>query len=487
MLKSSLSIAVLFCITALSVNAKLELNPLFASNSVLQRNTPINIWGKSSSGAKVMINFADSQKEVTANRDGEWQVSFPQMQAGGPYRITAKSDGKSVLSDNIMIGDVWVCTGQSNMYWGMSKILDSKNEIKKAANPNLRLFTVKRHAADAPVDSVVGTWLPASPYTVGNFSAVGYFFGETLQQETKLPIGLIMSTVGGTLANNWTSLEVLRDNPDSSTYFERYDREKAAYPAAKAEYEIKVKTDPKTPKPRPPERRQPGGYYNGMIAPLHSFPVAGIIWYQGESDSWKHWHYDRFLHDMIADWRKQWDAPDMPFLIVQLAGFSGKKGVNENYPEVREIQRQIASEPNNGLAVTIDVGEADDIHPRNKRPVGERLAQTALAQVYGRDIPYQGPHPVSVERSGKEVIITLNSGAKKTIDKNGGTLEGFEVAGEDEVFHPASASLDGETITVSSSSVSSPVAVRYAWDGFPPTDLVNDAGLPASPFKESIQ
>ncbi|WP_309380420.1 sialate O-acetylesterase [Cerasicoccus frondis] len=485
-MRNILSLPLLTCLLCVSAESKLILNPLIGDNAVLQRQAPIKVWGESDPGAKINAEFAGEDLTATADADGHWVIEFPAKDAGGPYTLTVRSGEETQIVDKLLVGDVWVCTGQSNMYWPVNRTTDYEAKVKNAANENLRLFTVKRAAADEPQDSVQGAWLPCNPYTVGGFSAVGYFFGEALQPKADIPIGLIMSTVGGTLANNWTSREVLEANPASESYFERYERERAEYPDLMKAYKEAVKTNPDAEKPRDPTKRQPTGYYNAMLAPLFQYPVAGVIWYQGESDSWKHWDYDRFLRDLIADWRAGWDEPDMPFIIVQLAGFEGKKGVDENYPEIREIQRRVSQEGNNGLALAIDVGEADDIHPRNKQPVGERLSRVALAKVYGQDIPYHGPEPRRVTADGGKVIVEFGTGAGQLVDKDGGDLPGFEVAGADGNFHVGQARLSGNTVVISSPDVDQATAVRYAWTGFPKVDLYNEAGLPATPFKESI-
>ncbi|MBC2595443.1 hypothetical protein H5P28_14345 [Ruficoccus amylovorans] len=482
----------LFCLNAIVAWAGLSVNSLISDGAVLQRERPVHLWGQGDPGAQVAVELGEATGQATVGEDGGWSVELPAMAAGGPYRLTVRSGEQVVIVSDLLFGDVWVCAGQSNMYFALSGATDGKKAIAAANNPDLRLFVVSRAASDEPQASVQGSgWLPANKYSVSNFSAVGYYFGDMLQRRTDVPIGLIMSTVGGTLANNWTSREVLESNPDSEAYFKRYEREKAAWPQVLAEYEQARKSDPAAARPREPEKRQPAGYYNGMIAPLFPFPVKGVIWYQGESDSWKYWHYDRFLRDLIADWRKGWQEPDMPFLIVQLAGLKGKssddiKTVNENYPAIREVQRQVAREPNNGLAVAADVGEAFDIHPRNKRPVGERLARTALAQVYGVDIAWHGPEPVGVALEDGAAIVTFEPGSATMLGRNGPELADFELAGADQIFHPAQARIEGDQVVVTSREVPAPVSVRYAWKGFPAMELVNDAGLPASPFVESI-
>ncbi len=461
-------------------------NPLFGDGAVLQRNHPLPVWGQAKPSETITVSLGNDSVEATADETGTWRVEFPARDAGGPYNLVAKSATGTAQSQDVMIGDVWLCTGQSNMYWPMSKSLDAEASLQKVKNDKLRLFTVSRAASKKPLDKVSGSWMPANPRTARNFSAVGYYFGERVQQETGLPIGLIQSSVGGTLASNWTSEAILRENPDSVSHFERFAKESKTYPERLAAYQEELKTNPKAEKPKKPERRQPAGYYNAMIHPLHGFPIAGIIWYQGESDSWRHRHYDRFLRDLITDWRSRWQQPELPFLIVQLAGFNGKKGVNENYPPLREIQRKIASEPHNGLAVAIDVGEEGDIHPLNKKPVGERLAATALAQVYGQDIPYHGPKLVEAERQEKGITLTFESGSGALVDRDGGGLTGFEVAGTDGAFKPVSATIQGEQVLLQTPNPTNVSQIRYAWEGFPVCEFYPEADLPASPFLHQI-
>lgn len=457
-------------------------NPLFSDGAVLQRNHSLPVWGQAKPGETITVRLGNDSAEATADEEGNWRVEFPAREAGGPYNLVAKSATGTAQSQDVMIGDVWLCTGQSNMYWPMSKSLDAEASLQQVNNDKLRLFTVRRAASKTPLDKVSGSWMPANPRTARNFSAVGYYFGERVQRETGLPIGLIQSSVGGTLASNWTSEEVLRENPDSVSHFERFAKESKTYPERLAAYQEERKTNPKAKKPKEPARRQPAGYYNAMIHPLHGFPIAGVIWYQGESDSWRHQHYERFLRDLIADWRTRWQQPELPFLIVQLAGFSGKKGVNENYPPLREIQRMIASEPHNGLASAVDVGEKDDIHPQNKKPVGERLAATALAQVYAQEIPYHGPKLVEAQRQKNGIALTFESGSGALIDRDGGGLTGFEVAGTDGAFEPVAATIEGEQVLLQAPNPAEVTQIRYAWTGFPVCDFYNEADLPASPF-----
>lgn len=462
------------------------LNPLFSDGAVLQRNRPLPVWGQADPGENVTVTLGQEQAQTKADGEGNWRVEFSAQKTGGPFVLIAKTPSGMAQSQDVMIGDVWLCTGQSNMYWSMSKSLDAKAALKQVNNPSLRLFTVRRAASTTPKTKVQGFWMPANPRSAASFSAVGYYFGERLQRETGLPIGLIQSTVGGTLASNWTSEAVLRANPDAASHFERFARESKTYPERLAAYQKEVKTNPKATKPKEPERRQPAGYYNAMIHPLHGFPIAGVIWYQGESDSWRYRHYKRFLRDLIADWRTRWDQAELPFLIVQLPGFEGKKGVNENFPPLREIQRQVAGEPNNGLAVTIDLGLKDDIHPPNKKPVGERLAATALAQVYGREIAHHGPKLVGAKRQDKGIALVFDSGGGALVDRDGGGVLGFEVAGADGVFQPVSATIQGEQILLPVPEPETVTQIRYAWTGFPPTDFYNEADLPASPFHHQL-
>ena len=404
------------------------------------------------------------------------------MPAGGPYTLDLQTADDSIRLNDVLLGDVWLCSGQSNMGWTMAKSEDAENEIAKVNNPNIRLFDVARIASETPLTDVQGRWLPANPYSVKDFSAVAWYFGSALQSEIDVPVGLVLSEVGGTLANNWTSEETLDGHPNIQKYRDRYEGLKAEYPALIAKWEEARKTDPKASKPKDPAYRQPSGYFNGMIAPLQPLTLKGVIWYQGESDSWRWEDYTQFFQDLIADWRSGFENPELPFLYVMLAGYNGKPGVDENYPHIRDIQLKTLALPHTAMALALDVGEADDIHPHRKKPVGQRLALAALGTVYGKDICYSGPVMSRVELKGDHAVIHYEH-VCDGLKSSDGPLRAFEVAGSDGSFTPAKAEIRGETVLVSSDSVDTIAYVRFAWSGYPNSNLYNEANLPAVPFR----
>ncbi|MGJ8654625.1 MAG: sialate O-acetylesterase [Opitutaceae bacterium] len=464
-----------------SAQAELSPHKIFSSGTVLQREQAIKIWGTGDVGEIIIASINDHLASSKVGTDGRWTINLPAMPAGGPYVLNLNTDDDKVVLRDVFIGDVWLCSGQSNMGWTMAKSKDAREEIAKANNPLIRLFHVERKASDTPLQGVQGRWLPADQYSVKNFSAVAWHFGNALQPEIDVPVGLVLSEVGGTLACNWTSEATLNGHPSIQLYRDRFENLKAEYPALMAEWEEAHKTNPNAIKPKDPAYRQPSGFYNGMIAPLQPLALKGVIWYQGESDSWEWQNYTQFFHDLIADWRSGFEAPELPFLYVMLAGYNGKEGVNENYPYIRDAQLKTLELPHTAMASALDVGEEHDIHPTNKKPVGERLALAALATVYNKNICYSGPIMKQVEIKGDTAVVHYNHICDGLMTDDG-PLRSFQVAGEDKVFVPANAVIAGETVIVTSTDGSPITSVRYAWAGFPQSNLYNTAGLPATPF-----
>ncbi len=621
------------------------LHPLFSDHAVLQRDVPVPFRGWAEPGQRVKVALAGQSVETTADDKGRWVARLGPYPAGGPHVATVTGPGKAVEVKDLLIGDVWLCSGQSNMEWPLHRSDRGKEEVAAADHPRLRLLTVPQKTAFEPMATFEAAWDVCQPATAPDFSAVGYFFGRELRRELDVPIGLIDSTWGGTVAEAWTGAEALKalggfdkalarveaekaerarppvrfeqamaawwkkndpgsaDQPtwadpkfepagwksmelpgkwedrglpdfdgiawfrkdveipeawagkeltltlgaidDRDTTFvngvevghmERWDaRRKYAIPAelvkpgrmviavrvldgqgeggfAGPEGEMKLApkgVDAAEPislagpwafkdaaraadltSPPEPNGQNPNvvaALSNGMIAPLTSFPIKGVIWYQGEGNAGRPAQYRRLLPALIRDWRARFDSGDFPFLIVQLANFMERKPQpgDSGWAELREAQYlAIKAVPNAALALAIDIGDAKDIHPTNKQEVGRRLALAALALTYGKPVESSGPVFKSMEIQGDAIRLNFDHVGGGLVARGGGTrLEGFAVAGEDGKFAWADATIDGETVVVTAPEIAKPIKVRYAWADNPACNLENKAGLPAVPFR----
>jgi len=493
---------VLLLVNAVAVFADIKLPAVISDNMVLQRGKKAPIWGWAEPGEKVRVKgswqlFGTSTK---AKDNGKWMVKIQPPKAGGPYEIVLKGNNTITLK-NILVGEVWICSGQSNMQWSVRQSNNAEQEIAGADYPKVRLFTVKRKVADEPQTDCVGNWTMCSPETVPGFSAVGYFFGRELHKELNVPIGLIHTSWGGTPAEAWTRRGALESEPDCVPILERFDEAMAKYPEAKKKYDEdigkwkeaaeKAKAEGKNPprRPGPPfgpgNPHSPAGLYNAMIAPLIPYGIQGAIWYQGESNAGRAYQYRQLFPAMITNWRKDWGQGDFPFLFVQLANFMAvePEPVDSAWAELREAQLMTLALPNTGMAVIIDIGEADDIHPKNKQDVGKRLALWALAKTYGKNLVHSGPIYKSMRTEGNKIILDFEHVGGGLAARGGEPLKGFAVAGAERKFVWADAKIDGNTVIISSNEVSVPVAVRYGWANNPVCNLYNKEGLPASPFR----
>ena len=512
-------LVVLFLATPLM--AEVMPNPLFSSGTVLQRDCEVPVWGTARDGEKVTVEIA-GQKLSTTAVGGKWSVNLKPLSAGGPFTLKISGDNVVTL-ENVLVGEVWVCSGQSNMQFALAGATNAQTEIPKANFPKIHLFTVPRKTSIKPISEAAGTWVECTPETVRQFSAVGYFFGRDLHRKLDVPIGLIHSSWGGTPAQAWTSIEGLKKESvlngyvaDAAKNEQNFAAAAAAYPAKAAQYEEKLKAweakagpgyeqklekwkqacieakkngkpmpklgVPVKPVPPPPADglpRTPTVLYNGMIAPLIPYGIRGAIWYQGEGNAGQARLYRTLFPTMIADWREKWKQGDFPFLFVQLAPF------NKQPPEIREAQLlTLSKSPNTAMAVTADVGDLTNIHPKRKEPVGQRLALAARAIVYGEKIEYSGPMYQSMKAEGGKAVLKFTHTGTGLVAK-GGPLKDFTIAGADKKFVPAQAEIRGGEIIVSSSEVASPVAVRYGWGTYD-GNLFNAEGLPASPFRTDV-
>jgi sialate O-acetylesterase len=499
------SVLVLAIVLALAgvLSADVKLPAVISDNMVLQQGKAVPIWGWADAGEAVTVTatWGNGKWEATADQDGKWMVKIDTGKAGGPFEMTVK--GKNTLTvNNILVGEVWVCSGQSNMEWPVKQAKNSAEEIADANNyPQIRHFTVGRKVIYTPMYNCSGKWVVCSSQTAGNFTAVGYFFGRELTKQLNVPVGLINTSWGGTPAESWMSRESLEKDPNFQPIIKRFDTTAADFNNIKAKYKEdiqkynavvpKLKAEGKPLPQKPEEPIGPGhpytptGLYNGMIVPITPYGISGAIWYQGESNAWRAYQYRTLFPAMIKNWRDSWHQGDFPFLFVQLANYMASKpepGQSE-WAELREAQLMTLLTKNTGMAVTIDIGEANDIHPKNKQDVGKRLALWALAKIYGKkDLVYTGPINTMLEIRGDKAILHFSHIGSGLMAK-GDSLKGFAIAGEDRKFVWADAKIEGDVVVVSSDKVAAPVAVRYAWADNPVCNLYNKEGLPATPFR----
>ena len=478
-----------------------RLASIFGDNMVLQRDRELPVWGSAAPGVEVRIRVAGREATTAADADGLWSARLDPLPAGGPFELTVTDAASNAACANVLIGDVWVCSGQSNMAMELQNVSRGPEEVNNADCPDLRLITVPRVVADEPCRTLDGHWSECTPQTARDFSAVAYFFGREMNRELGVPIGLVNTSWGGTPAEAWTRMEALEACRELKPILLRWADVLARYPELKAGYDrlcvewrdavARAEADHRTPPPAPPEPQgpghcwQPAGLFNAMIAPLIPFAIRGVIWYQGESNADRAREYRTLFPAMIESWRDAWDRADLPFLFVQLANFGRQETEPEEsaWAELREAQFMTLSLPDTGMATAIDIGEADDIHPHNKREVGRRLALAAQATVHGLDVVHSGPlcEAKSVEGDAVRLGFQHIGGGLTTADD--GPLSGFAIAGEDRAFVRARAEIDRATVVVRSDAVPEPAAVRYAWANNPVCNLCNEEGLPALPFR----
>ena len=464
-----LAIALFFAVNA---NAFIVLPDVITDNMVLQQKDVTTFWGKGAAGKTLTVipSWNNQKYQTIIDADGHWKLKIKTPAAGGPYTISF-DDGELLKLSNVMVGEVWLCSGQSNMEmplasWG--KIKNYQEEIANAKYPQIRILKVKKSISATPQDDFKSNtmgWQECSPATISDFSATAYFFARKLIQTQNVAIGLIDATWGGTVIESWTSNEAISKVPA----FEETLKNIAVLPK-----ETKL-TDP----------NKPTLLYNAMINPFLPVAIKGVIWYQGESNNSRAFQYRELFPLMINNWRAKFNRPELPFLFVQLANFQAinPQPADATWAELREAQTMALSLPNTGMAVAIDIGETGDIHPKNKQDVGLRLALIALAKVYKEKVVYEGPMYQSNKIDGNKIIINFKSANSALKTSDGKAITGFAIAGEDKIYHWATAEIKGNTIVVSSNEVKKPVAVRYAWANNPINNLINEAGLPASPFR----
>lgn len=499
------SLLILFTTAAMvgtpSARAEVKLPAVFGDHMVLQQGGPIPVWGWADAGEQVTVTLGDDTQTATADQDGNWKVKLSALKAGGPH--TLKITGKNALTlEDVMIGEVWICSGQSNMAWTVNRANDPDLEIATANYPNIRLISVPQVGTQEPQKDFDGQWERCSPQTVPEFSAVGYFFGRQLHQTLGVPIGLIDNAWGGSAAEAWVRRDLMAADERYQPLLQRwteveetYDHDKALanFKEKLAEWQVakaageEVGRPPREPRNPLLGQHRPANLYNGVLKPTIGYAIRGVIWYQGESNAGRAYQYRHLFPLMIQSWRDEWGQGDFPFYWVQLADFRNEapEPSDSTWAELREAQTMTMDKlPNTGEAVIINLGESSDIHPKNKQDVAKRLARWALAREYGRDLVYRSPRYKSMKKEDGKIVLTFDhvGGGLDTFDVTAPI--GFTIAGEDQKFVPATAKIIGKNrIEVSSEEIDEPVAVRYAWADNPVCNVQNVEGLPLTPFR----
>lgn len=483
-----------------ATRADVRMPALFSDNMVLQQGAPVPVWGWADDGESITVEIAGQHATATA-ADGKWRAFLAPLAAGGPHEL--KITGNNAITiKNVLVGENWVCGGQSNMAWSLERSAGADEAIAGANLPTLRLFQVEIAGADTPQEDLKGQWVECSPEVAAKFSAVGFYFGRGLQERMNVPVGLIQACLGGTNASSWVPREVLANTPEFADFLTSYEAGLAGYPEAKKAYDaalveyrarmdkakadgVELTSEEKRPPAEPmgPEHvKRPSALYNAMIAPLQPFAVKGALWYQGEANAKSvasAEQYRLLFPAVINAWRQGWGQERFPFLFVQLAAY----GENPAWPLLRDAQTAALTLEDTGMAVAIDVGQKDDIHPTNKATVAERLLYASRSAAYGEQIEPSGPVFLEMEKREGLIIVYFRNVSEGL--RSVKPLTGFEVAGEDGVFHSAEAAIAGQTVVLKSPAVPDPLHVRYGWHAFPdpPCTLYNRAGLPAVPFR----
>jgi len=500
--------AVAFCCLVTPALADVSLNNMFGDHMVLQQGIKNKVWGKADPGEAITVTLGGKTQSTTAGADGAWHVFLdPVQEYGGPHALTVK--GKNTVTFNdVLIGEVWVCSGQSNMQWSVNQANDADLEKAAAKFPNIRFVSVPQVGTQEPQWNFNGKWGVCSPETAGEFSAVGYFFGRQLHQTLGVPVGLIDNAWGGSAADAWVKRDKLAAHPTLKAIHERWLKMEEGVEAAKVDFEKKMaewkaavakaksegKPEPK--QPASPEaqmkgNQRPGNIHSGVLTPSIGYGIKGAIWYQGESNAGRAYQYRELFPFMIKSWREEWGLGDFPFYWVQLADYKAEKPepADSDWAELREAQTMtMKALPNGGEAVIIDIGEGKDIHPKNKQDVAKRLARWALAETYKvPGIPCRSPLYKGMEKQGAKIVLSFDNVEPKAADWRPFDVNepvGFTIAGADKKFVAAKAAIlpDGR-IEVSSDAVADPVAVRYAWADNPVCNMYSAAGLPLTPFR----
>ena len=469
----------------------LQMSDMYSDNMVLQHGQPLTIHGKANAGEKVTVKIAGQKKKAEAASNGKWSVILEPLKAGGPYTLEISAGKKELIYNKVLAGEVWLCSGQSNMEFYLSQSATGKRDIPQAANDQIRLFDMKARWRTNPVEweaSVLdslnhlqyytdASWTVCSPETAGQFSAIAYYFGKMLQDSLQVPVGLICNAIGGSPTEAWVDRRTLEyefpailRNWTKNDFIQDWVRGRAALNVKKSSYKFQ----------RHPY--EPCYLYESGILPLQQYPIKGVLWYQGESNAHNKDAHEKLFKLLVQSWRKNWNNDEMPFYFVQLSSLN-----RPSWPWFRDSQRRLMEEiPNTGMAVCTDRGDSLDVHPTRKQEVGERLAYWALNKTYGHRVVPSGPlyQSVSFNKNVAMVSFDYAEGMKASEGKE---LRTFEIAGEDQVFYPAKAVVEGSKVKVWSDKVKEPKIVRYGWQPFTRANLVNGAGLPASTFRSDVE
>lgn len=483
-------------LTSLTAWAEVTLAPLFCDHAVLQRNQAVPVWGRAEPGEKITVTFRDQTVGTTAESDGRWIAYLAPMSAAiEPADLTVAGQTTVVVHD-VLVGEVWLASGQSNMFWQIKSLPDAANVIAKINNPYVRQIAITLTAAAEPADTVPNTgWQPATPETAGQFRVVAWYFAAEMQRKLGVPVGIIHSSWSASKIEAWIDPRTLHATKAWPAIDARWQQLLTNLPRLQADYtawnnakkELQAKGQPVPPSPPfpggPGTQQSLSELFNGMIFPLQPYALRGAIWYQGESNWDQPKEYAELLPAMITAWRAQWGLGDFPFYFVQLPNYhQPDDATNRGWAWLREAQTAALDLPNTGMVVTIDCGDPKDIHPQNKPIVGRRLAQLALAQTYRVPGDWSGPRFAGATREGALMRVRF-AHADTGLIAGGKPPQSFELAGADRKFYPANAKLDRDTVVVSAPEVPEPVAVRYAWSNTPNANLFNGAGLPAAPFR----
>jgi sialate O-acetylesterase len=497
----SIILAILLA-SAAAAPAEITLPSIISDNMVLQADTDAPLWGKAEPNSTITISCSWNHKTVktTADWQGKWSAKIKTPKKGEKLSITLANGKETKTISNILIGDVWLCSGQSNMELKLKASADADSELPNANLPSIRLFSVEGTPSEIPLYDCKGKWVECSSVTAADFSAVGYYFGKEIHQKIKIPIGLIDSSSGGSTAQAWMSKQTLQNDPilnkflvDDANHQAHKEFYEKQYAPAYRKWRDDVMKAVAEHKPAPKQpilpneirvKYRPCLVYNAMIHPIVPFAIKGVIWYQGESNRESSNVYDKLFQTLITSWRSEWKQGDFPFYYVQLPAYGKIDPNNARWVLIRQAQlKTLDAVPNTGMAVTIDVGEPNDIHPKNKKPVGHRLALWALAKTYGvKDIIYSGPLYNSMKIESDKIKISFKYAKSGLKTPNNEPLKGFTIAGEDGIFVDANAKIEGSNVVVWSEQIKKPKNVRYGWADWIICNLYNNADLPASPF-----
>ena len=500
----------LFCIFN-SLYPDIKVPSIFSSGMVLQRNQVNPIWGWSDSNTEINISFAGDFYSTVASQEGYWKINLLPKPANALGQVMViQSADESISIDNVLFGEVWLCSGQSNMQWSLLNSFNSDLELPSANYPQIRILSIPHFGSQEPQNDFEGHWQAVRPESAKQFSAIGYYFGKTLHKSLNVPIGLIDNSWGGSTCEAWIPLDVLGSLEAGRSYIKQFEKVMNDFDPDQAAYEyeqkinswrthLKMAREKGLPEPRKPWKKanpftgqhRPANLYNGVLHPIIGYGIKGVIWYQGEGNVKRAFDYRGIFPKMIETWRKQWGQGDFPFYWVQIADYLDESMYPPEvslFAELRESQTLTLNRLGNvGQAVIIDLGEGRDIHPRNKKGVADRLARIALARDYDFDIAYKNPSYASMEIKDSFILLDFNDIGEQLYSLDSNELKGFTVCGVDEVFVNAQAGIiNGSKIKVWADGINDPVAVRYAWANNPICNLYGQTGstlLPLTPFR----